>query len=171
MRKLIFYLITVLLMVPACGSKKEIMNSTPLKKQIIEKFSISESNKGKPDWVLDAISAEIFEEQKKIFLTLPEIKFYEKGEYTSNLKAKSGRINTETYDIWGDSDCVLVTAKGEKLFTSNLHYRSDIKKIVTEENVKLIRPTEVIYGKGLEATPDLKSVIIKKQLVEMEDNK
>ena len=91
--------------------------------------------------------------------------------YASNLKAFYGRINTETYDIWGDSGCVLTTTKGETLITSNLHYRSDIKKIVTEENVKLIKPDEVIYGKGMEATPDLKSIIIKKQMVEMEGNK
>jgi LPS export ABC transporter protein LptC len=172
MKKYNLYLIAVLLVIAGCKAEKTADTAVvPVIKQTIEKFSISETKSGKPNWVLDADVADIFESEKRILLQKPDIKFYNEGVYASNLKAFSGRINTETYDIWGDSGCVLTTTKGETLITSNLHYRSDIKKIVTDENIKLIKPDEVIYGKGMEATPDLKSIIIKKQMVEMEGNK
>lgn len=173
MRRYIGFLAVMFLILSACDTKKETANagSGSVKKQVVEGFSISETNKGTPNWVLDASRAEIYEDQKRVLLKSPDIKFYQEGKYSSRLTASSGRINTENYDIWGDSDCVLTTTNGETLITSNLHYRSDIKKVVTDDNVKLIKPNETIYGKGLEATPDLKSVIIKKQTVEMEDKK
>ena len=52
---------------------------------------------------------------------------------------------------------MLTTIKDERLETRNLHYRSDIKKVVTQEKVKLIKPDEIIYGEGMEATPDLEN--------------
>lgn len=139
----------------------------PIPEQAIEKFNITETEKGVPHWVLDASTAQILESEKKVLLSSPIIKFYENGKYVSTLVAAKGRINTENYDMWGDGNCLLTTAKGETLETSNLHYRSDVKRVFTDEKVKLVRPDETIYGVGLEATPDLETILIKKQRVEM----
>jgi LPS export ABC transporter protein LptC len=139
--------------------------------QSIEKFSVTETRNGSPNWILDAESAQILEEEEKIFLKSPKIDFYQEGEYASTLVADKGRINTKDYDIWGEGECVLTTKKGEILETSDLHYKSDIKKIVTEEKVKLVRKDETIYGRGMEATPDLESIIIRDQTVELNDKK
>lgn len=133
--------------------------------QEIEHFSVKETRDGSPTWVLDASSAQILEQQKKVLLQNPKIKFYQDGEQVSDLTADNGRINTENYDIWGDGECLLTTVKGETLTTKNLHYRSDIRKIVTDEKVKLVRPDETITGVGMEATPDLETIIIRKQKV------
>ena len=158
----------LLLLVPACKNQDIVLQegtSAKRPEQEIENFTAKQTKEGKPDWILNAASAQILETEKKIFLDAPKILFYEKGVEVSDLVAEKGRINTENYDIWGDGDCLLTTRKGEVLKTRNLHYRSDIKKIVTDEKVKLIRPDEVIDGQGLEATPDLETIIIKKQKV------
>lgn len=162
----------IILYISRLGSPdgKQTLNAPPLPEQAIEKFSVTETEAGKPHWVLEASSAQILENQKRVYLQSPVIKFYEKGNYVSTLVAQKGRINTENYDIWGEGQCTLDTAKGEKLETSNLYYRSDIKKIVTEDKVKLIRPNEVVYGKGMEASPDLESIKIRNQRVEMKNN-
>jgi LPS export ABC transporter protein LptC len=153
------------------GSKKDTDEKLPpIPEQAIEKFNVTETEKGMPHWVLDASSAQILESEKKVLLSAPNIKFYENGQYVSTLVAAKGRINTDSYDMWGDGDCLLTTAKGETLETSNLHYRSDVKRVFTDEKVKLVRADETIYGVGLEATPDLETIIIKKQRVEIKSD-
>lgn len=149
----------------ACGDHKKpgVEEAPPIPEQALEKFTVTETENGRPHWVLEAASAQIVEAEKKALLQQPRIKFYENGSYVSTLVAEKGRINTDSYDIWGEGKCVLDTSKGERLETSNLHYRSDIKKIVTDENVTLTRPKEIIYGKGFEATPNLENIVIKKQ--------
>ncbi len=152
------------------AKKDKLEKPPPIPEQAIEKFNVTETEKGLPHWVLDADSAQILEIEKKVLLSSPRIKFYQNGKYVSTLVAASGRINTENYDIWGDSRCVLTTIKDERLETRNLHYRSDIKKVVTQEKVKLIKPDEIIYGEGMEATPDLETITIMKQRVEVKSD-
>lgn len=135
--------------------------------QAIEKFTVSETEAGKPKWVLEAASAQIVDKQKRALLQSPVIKFYENGVYVSTLVSERGRINMENYDIVGEGKCTLDTVKGERLETSNLSYQSAAKLITTPEKVKLIRPSEIVYGTGMEATPDLSTIKIRKQRVEV----
>ncbi len=144
-----------------------IEEAPPIPEQAIEKFSVTETEEGKPHWVLEASTAQIMEKEKKVLLQMPRISFYQNGEYVSTLVAAKGRINTGNYDIWAEGPCTIDTAKGERLETSNLHYRSDIQKIVTDDKVTLTREDEVVKGQGMEATPDLSSIIIRKQRVEV----
>ncbi|OGS17921.1 MAG: LPS export ABC transporter periplasmic protein LptC [Elusimicrobia bacterium RIFOXYA2_FULL_50_26] len=154
----------------SCAKREEITNDNPaVPEQAIEQFTVMETRHGKPSWTLDAASAQIIETEKIAIVQSPKIMFYQEGKYVSTLVAERGRINTETYDIWGEEKCIVTTAKGERLETRNLHYRSDIRKIITDEKVKLVRPQEIIYGQGMEATPDLESIIIKKQRVELKE--
>lgn len=161
--------IIALFLLSSCGqTKKDKPEKAPaLPLQAIEKFTVTESEEGKPRWVLEAFSAQIFESEKKILLELPKIQFFAKGKYVSRLTAEKGRINTENYDIWGEGECFLETEKGEELKTRNLYYKSDVNKIFSKNKIKLTRPNEIIYGEGLEATPDLENIIIKKQKVEI----
>lgn len=166
MKYLIFFITSIFLF--SCSSKKHTVDEHPaVPEQAIESFSAAETKDGRRNWTLDAESAQIIETEKTAILSSPKIKFFQEGEYVSTLSSEKGRINTETYDIWGEGGCLLTTVKGERLETKNLHYRSDIKKIVTDDKVKLVRPNEIIYGEGMEATPDLESIVIKKQRVEV----
>jgi LPS export ABC transporter protein LptC len=166
---LLSVLAVALLLAAGCSDtkKKKIEEAPPIPEQALEKFSITETEGGKPHWVLEASSAQIHEAEKRVLLQLPRVKFYQKGEYVSTLVAEQGRINTDTYDIWGEGKCTVTTARGESLDTSNLHYRSDVQKIVTDDKVKLTRPDETVYGQGMEATPDLQSIVIRNQRTEV----
>jgi len=170
MNKLTLILSMCAALICSCGKREEIIDDNPaVPEQAVEQFTITETRHGKTSWTLDAISAQIIETEKTAIVQSPKIMFYQEGKYVSTLVADRGRINTETYDIWGEEKCIVTTAKGERLETRNLHYRSDIRKIVTDEKVKLVRPQEIIYGRGMEATPDLESIIIKKQRVELRE--
>ncbi|MFH1369273.1 MAG: LPS export ABC transporter periplasmic protein LptC [Elusimicrobiota bacterium] len=167
---MVLILILSAFMLTACSNmdnplKEDLSKIGP--EQEIEQFNIKETKDGKPNWILNAKTAQIIESEQKVLLDAPKIDFFQKGKYVSTLISKKGRINTETYDIWGDGDCLLTTTKGETLKTKNLHYRSDTQRIVTDEKVRLIRPDEVIDGEGLEATPDLEIIKIKNQKVTM----
>ncbi|MBN1621159.1 MAG: LPS export ABC transporter periplasmic protein LptC [Endomicrobiales bacterium] len=164
---LVFFIFFVIV---SCRETKQQSGEISAMDQTIKDFDVMETKDGKPNWILNAGFAQILESENKVLLESPEIKFYKEGEYVSTLVAEKGRINTENYDIWGEGECVLNTVKGEKMETSNLHYLSEDKKIVTEEEVKLIKPDETIYGKGMEATPDLEYILIKNQRVEMNEN-
>lgn len=154
------------------GKKKEVIEDTPAApEQGIEKFSVTETEGGNPHWILDAAYAQILEKEKKILLQSPIIKFFENGKYVSTLTASKGRVNTENYDIWGDGECTLDTIKGDKLKTSDLYYNAAAKIISTDKKVKFIRANETIYGEGMETTPDLETIKIKKQRVELNEVK
>lgn len=163
-------IVAVFMVLSGCGSdvsSSKIMEAPPIPEQALEQFTVSETEKGQPQWVLNAASAQINETQKRAVLQFPRVKFYEHGAYVSTLVAARGVINMENYDIVGEGACTLDTAKGERLETRDLRYRSDTKKIVTDAPVTLIREGETIHGTGMEATPDLETIIIRKQRVEL----
>jgi LPS export ABC transporter protein LptC len=170
--KKVLCLITALIALSSCekhSAKLEVPPAMP--EQGLEKFSVSETRQGKPNWVLEAVSAQILEKEKRVLMQKPEIKFYQEGAYSSTLTAKKGRINTANYDIWADGDCELKTVKGETLTTSNMVYTSSTSKVSTNEFVRIVRPDEIIEGIGMEASPNLEDITIRKQRVVMKDDK
>jgi len=168
-----FCAVIALCILAGCGNNHSARLEVPpaMPEQGLEKFTVSETREGKPNWVLEAASAQILEKQKRVLMQKPEIKFYQKGEFSSTLTAKNGRINTDTYDIWADGDCELKTVKGETLTTKNMVYTSSTSKVSTNEFVRIERPDEVIEGVGMEASPNLEDITIKKQRVVMKDDK
>jgi len=157
----------------SCGKKQNAKLDVPpaMPEQALEKFTVSETRHGSPNWVLEAASAQIMEKEKRVYMQKPEIKFYREGQYSSTLRAKNGRINTDNYDIWADGDCELKTVKGETLTTKNMVYISSTSKVSTNEFVRIVRPDEVIEGTGMEASPNLDDITIKKNRVVMKDDK
>ena len=123
--------------------------------QAIEKFTITETQSGKTHWIIERRTAKIFEDQKKAYLTAPVIRFFDKGSYASTITAEKGTVDMNTYDVIGEGTYATYHTKGESLDTSNLSILSQAQKIVTDENVKLVKKDSIVYGKGMEATPDL----------------
>ncbi len=170
-RRALFALLLLFAGFSACDIKKKdaTQDNPSVPEQALEKFSVTETKQGKPHWTLTAESAQIMEAEKKAYLQAPVVKFFKEGEQVSTLTAQKGRINTENYDIWGDGNCVLETNEGERLVTKNLHYVSETQKIVTDEKVVLTRQKEIVTGVGMEATPDLENITIRKQRVEVRE--
>lgn len=84
-----------------------------------------------------------------------KIEFYnDSGIVEHLLTADSSRY----YDAQGDiivwDSVQIVTRKGERLNTPELIWNNGAQKFFTEKEVRITTPTEILYGKGLEANRD-----------------
>jgi len=157
----------ILIVFGGCEARKmPIREVSEIPDQAIEKFTITETKDGKTHWVIDSPTAKIYEDQKKALLTAPVIRFFENGKYASTITAEKGSVDMNTYDIIGNGKCTVTTVKGESLETSNLRYLSQAQKIVTDENVILVKKGSIVHGKGMEAAPDLSTITIRNQTTE-----
>ncbi|MCL2144931.1 MAG: LPS export ABC transporter periplasmic protein LptC [Endomicrobia bacterium] len=168
--KIVLFVFTALLSVSAFGCKAEktvIEEMPPMPEQVVEKFTITETESGKLKMVLESESAVINDEKKNAVLKLPRVKFYKDGEYVSTLVTESATINLDTYDVDCHGKCTVDTANNEHLQTTDLRYNAKKDTVFSENDVKLTRQDEIVYGKGFEADTKLEKIIIKKQRVEL----
>jgi LPS export ABC transporter protein LptC len=109
----------------SCKTEKTVIEETPpIPEQAVEKFTITETEKGKLKMILESESAVINEEKKIAVLQLPRVKFYKEGMYVSTLIAEKAEINLETYDVFGKGKCTIETANSEYLQTKDLSYNA-----------------------------------------------
>ena len=164
-RAVTFLILTILL--SACEmSKLPVREVSDIPDQAIEKFTITETQGGKPHWIVVAPTAKVYEDQKKALLTTPVLKFFENGKYISTITAEKGSVDLGTYDMVGEGKCHVSTEKGEELDTSNLKYLSQAQKIVTDDYLTLVKKGSIVHGKGMEANPDLSDITIRHQTTE-----
>ncbi|MDR2426700.1 MAG: LPS export ABC transporter periplasmic protein LptC [Endomicrobium sp.] len=172
-RKIKFYaaVFAVFILCFGCRQEKTVIEKTPLMvEQLVEQFTITETEEGKLKMVLESDSAIINEEKKEAVLKLPKIKFYKNGEYVSTLVTESAAIDLDTYDVLGYGKCTVDSANNEHLQTTDLQYNAKKNVVFSNNNVKLTRRNEIVYGKGFEADTNLEKIIIKKQRVELNKN-
>ena len=168
----ILFVFTALLWMSACKAERTVIEETPpIPEQAIEKFTITETEKGKLKMILESESAVINEEKKTAVLQLPRVKFYKEGEYASTLIAESADIDLDTYDIFGKGKCTIETANNEYLQTRDLSYNARKELIYSVNDVKITTKSETITGKGFESDTKLEKVIIKKQKVILDNSK
>ena len=169
MKKNIFCLICFLILgfsLTSCKEEESIIEETPpTTEQTIEKFVVTETQAGKIKTILEAESAIINDNEKKAYLTLPRIKFYEDGKYTSILVAESGEIDLDTNDVKALGKCTLDTVKNEYLQTRDISYSNSKKIISSNSDIKITRGKEVIYGSGFSSDINLNNITVKKQRV------
>ena len=170
--KIILFFFTALLLMSSCKAERIVIEETPhIPEQAIEKFTITETEKGKLKMILESESAVINEEKKRAVLQLPRVKFYKEGEYASILISESAEIDLDTYDIFGKGKCTVETANNEYLQTRDLSYNSKKELIYSVNDVKITTKSETITGKGFESDTKLEKVIIKKQKVILDNSK
>ncbi|MDD5021584.1 MAG: LPS export ABC transporter periplasmic protein LptC [Endomicrobiaceae bacterium] len=169
MKKNIFCLICFLILgfsLTSCKEEESIIEETPpTTEQTIEKFVVTETQAGKIKTILEAESAIINDNEKKAYLTLPRIKFYEDGKYTSILVAESGEIDLDTNDVKALGKCTLDTVKNEYLQTRDISYNNSKKIISSNSDIKITRGKEIIYGSGFSSDINLNNITVKKQRV------
>jgi LPS export ABC transporter protein LptC len=90
--------------------------------------------------------------------------FFREGEYFSTLVSDSGIANLQTNDVFVWGDVVVTTSDGRRLRTSELHYTNSDGLIRNEVFNVFDRGQDVITGIGLEATPDLDYIEIKRDV-------
>lgn len=72
----------------------------------------------------------------------------------STLTARYGEYFEQTGKIEVRDSVVVVNAKGEKLNCDELHWDLNKKLFVSNSQVRITTPSQLIYGKGLEAPSD-----------------
>jgi LPS export ABC transporter protein LptC len=148
------------------STKKSAVEETlPISEQTIERFTITETHDGKLGMILKAESAIVNERENIAHLKLPVIKFYDKGGYISTFVAESADINMDTYDIKGNGKCTVNSANNECLQTENLIYNAKKELIYSDNNIKITRPSETVYGTSFKSDTKLDKIVIKNQRI------
>jgi LPS export ABC transporter protein LptC len=145
-----------------CKSEKIVVEEMPpMSEQTIEKFTITQTEGGKLKMMLEAESAVIDEKGNIAHLKLPIVKFYDKGNYVSTLITENADINLETYDVKGIEKCIVDTANNEHLQTIDLMYNAKKNLIYSDNDVKIKKPGQTIYGTRFDADTKLEKIAIK----------
>ena len=154
-------LIAVLFLFSSCekettGEKKQ----QQLPDIILEEFSLTETQKGKKLWKLNAELAMVYGDIIDVDSVM--IEFYDENqEIFSIMDAPGGILNTKTRNILVGDSVVICTNDSTKLFTDSLFWQNDSQKILTDCDVKILKQNgTVIEGKGLRADPYLRKIEI-----------
>jgi LPS export ABC transporter protein LptC len=88
--------------------------------------------------------------------------FDENGNHTSLLTARQGKVNDLTNDFEAHQNVVVISDSGTTLYTEDLFWNNQTKKISTYAYVEIISPKERIQGHGFESDKSLKHYTIYK---------
>lgn len=157
MKKILFLSIFFLF---GCKAEEKEQVSLPKGEQEIERFHIVETRWGRKSFEL---SAKLLEERKDTTWVFDfSVDFFdEKGNKVSTLVADSGVIFKKTGDMIALGNVKVETEDGTLLYTDELLWKEDIKKITTEKEVIIKKEGKVLKGKGLISDPGLKHIEIK----------
>jgi len=127
-------------------------------------YRLIESSGGVKQWVLDSDLMHRYKARTDVDLVRVAMDFFKEGAYHATLLADSGVANTSTNDVhvWGN--VVINTHDARRLRTSELFYSSGDGLIRNEVYNVFDRGLDVVTGYGLEATPDLDYLVIKRQV-------
>lgn len=132
--------------------------------QIIEGFSLMETENGKKQWVLTSPKASNYEKQKTVQIEGVKIDFYRVNEELySTLTADRGTVNTTSNDMVAQGHVLVVSKDGAKLETNLLRWDNARQKIMSDDSVRITRGKTVMTGIGLESDPSLEHVVIKEK--------
>ncbi len=161
--------IFISLLILSCKKPEKIQSEKVQPEQVLKNFTAFEYKEGKKVWKLIADEAKLYETEKIATIKGFTIYFFSEdgNKVVTVLKAPSGKIDTNNNDFFTIGKTILKTEKNETLECEKLVYKSSLNKIFSDCNVKLTREDAIITGKGIEATPDLSSIIIKENIVEI----
>jgi LPS export ABC transporter protein LptC len=169
MKRIYLYIAVILMFLAGC-KKEQAVQPAPVPEakpsQSIEGFKLTETQAGKRSWVLVADSANTFNEKKLVELFKMKIDFYRKAGDSINatLTADSGKINTGTRNMEARRNVVLASQDGLILYTDYLNWTNEGRRLTTESKVRLERGKDWLTGEGLEASPDLKEIEVKRNV-------
>ena len=126
--------------------------------------SLRNFREGNTSWVLEADSASVFRDRKRVETEAVAIDFFEGDRHVSKLTARKGVLLQATDDLEARGDVRVVTDDGAVLRTEVLFWDHAKARIYTEEPVEIQRGDDVLAGIGMEADPGLNHVQIKKSV-------
>ncbi len=118
----------------------------------LEKLHYTQNEDGKRSWTLDADKAEYRRDEGQAVLDAVNLVLHEAGQFgEAKLTAEHGLLEQEEQqvEIWGN--VVVVTARGDRIYTERLRYDGQKKLLTSAEKVRLINPRMELTGTGLQA--------------------
>ena len=127
-------------------------------------YRLTETSRGVRQWILASVQMRKYAGREDLELLDVHMDFYRAGEHFSVLDADSGRVNprTRAVHVWGTVD--IVTDDGRRLQTEDLVFDNVTGRISNEVFNRFTRGVDVLTGYGLDATPDLEYVEIKREV-------
>lgn len=127
-------------------------------------YTLTETEQGVRAWVLGSQSMRRFADREDVDLVDVHMDFYRAGQHWSVLDADSGVVNqrTRAVHVWGAVD--ITTDDGRRLQTPELFFDNETGRIRNDVANRFTRGTDVLTGNGLDATPDLEYVEIKRDV-------
>lgn len=152
----------LLCLIVGCEEKGGESGSTStLPSEVVENFSITETEEGKRVYALEAEKAYHYKSLNKIDVTEPRITFFDdRGEVFSTLNARKGRIDKKTYSLLAKGDVVVRTRDSTILYTDSLFWDQNRKVITTKGWVKIESPDATLEGEGLVSDASLQRIEI-----------
>ena len=138
------------------NTDKEIGSTITLRKYIRESFDAS----GVIQWRLIAEESYVFADEQKTVLYNFEFEEYEDGVYNSHLSCERGELNHSEKQLKLNGNVKLSTPDNKTLYTSELVYFLDEKRIESDAKVHIFLDGTNISGTGLRSDKDLKQVTI-----------
>lgn len=133
----------------------------------LQEFRCVKTEKGAKIWELTAEQANIFAEENRTWINNLKIGFFNGEHRNSLLSAKEGWLTRDS-NIKVKGQVVVVSDSSKiRLETEELQWSAEKGIIFTDRPVKIIEENRTVTGVGLEATPDLESIKIKQQQVEI----
>lgn len=134
--------------------------------QTIAGFRLTETLLGKRVWVMTAEEANSFNQRQEVDLAKLRIDFYrEAGDSIgATLTADRGMVNTATRDMEARDNVVIAGRDSLVLTTSYIRWKNAARRLYTEAAVRLERGADWLTGEGMEASPDLKEIELKRNV-------
>jgi LPS export ABC transporter protein LptC len=161
---LVFLSLLVALAFWACEEKIKPSVLTDLKTKDLPSHeswntTITFSDSGRIQAVLKVGHLEKYEEAQRTDLDggLHVDFFDENGHHTSVLTALKGTVDDRTHDLEAMGNVVVVSDSGSTLQTEQLFWRNSIRRVQTDQFVKITSPREEIQGQGLDSDQSLKN--------------
>jgi LPS export ABC transporter protein LptC len=161
---LIFLCLVVSLLLCSCEERIKPSVLTDLKtKDLLSHESwnttITFSDSGRIQAVLKVGHLEKYEEAQRTDLDggLHVDFFDENGHHTSVLTAIKGTVDDRTHDLEATGNVVVVSDSGSTLRTEQLFWRNSIRRVQSDQFVKITSLREEIQGQGLDSDQSLKN--------------
>lgn len=127
--------------------------------QEITNFVLRQTDEeGRPEWLLKAITARVYDARDEVEADKVQIDFYDTaGTVSSVLTADLGVITRRTNDMRALGNVKVTNREGHELLTEELRYSTQRHQIYTDGFVRIIRGRDVLTGYGLATDPNLAS--------------
>jgi LPS export ABC transporter protein LptC len=154
------------LLIAGCDQRRGVGlpgRAAELPDQEVSDFVVSETDLGRVEWKLYAGYAATYGARNLVVVRGVRVDFYdEKGDKTSELRAREGDLHQVSRDMTARGDVVIQTTTGVRMQTNSVRFLNRQQKIVTDDFVRVERAGDVLTGYGFESDPGLEHFVFKR---------